>query len=106
MNLFKIILVASFCSFLSACVVVPSVTSAYDETCQIVKQKVELTIEEVSSFEQLHCSNSHSCESQFVGQVVGVALILPLSAIVSGSVAVIGNTMYWLQEQGKCLKSN
>lgn len=91
---------------LCACVVKPTVTTDYDQACQIETQKVELSVEQLAMFHQLHCSNTHQCRSQFVGQIVGAALIFPLSAIVSGSIAVVGNTLYWLNEKGQCLKNN
>lgn len=89
---------------LASCVVVPSVSEQYDQTCKLTKKHIELSVEQVDAFDQLNCSSNHECKSQFVGQVVGAALLFPLSAIVSGSIAVVGNTMYWLIEQGHCAK--
>ncbi|KGK00152.1 DUF4177 domain-containing protein [Thalassotalea sp. ND16A] len=56
MPLHKIIILCSFCLLLCSCVVKPTVTSAYDKKCQIVKKKVELSVEQVQFFEQLNCS--------------------------------------------------
>lgn len=95
-----------FFLLLCSCVVKPKVTSAYDNNCQITKNKVELTVEQVNMFYQLNCSTSHDCKAQFVGQVVGAAIVLPLSAIISGSIALVGNTIYWLNEKGRCIKHN
>lgn len=106
MHLHKIIILSTFCLLLGSCVVKPTVTSEYDEKCQVVKKKVELSVEQVQAFHQLHCSGNHECKAQFLAQVVGVALVFPLSAIISGSIAAVGNTMYWLNEQGQCIKGD
>lgn len=91
---------------LCSCVVQPTFTQAYDKKCQVVKQKVELSVEQVKGFDQLNCSSSHDCKAQFLGQVVGAAIFFPLSAIISGSIAVVGNSIYWLKEQGQCAEVN
>lgn len=104
MQLSKTIIISSFLLLLCSCVVKPTVTTVYDDDCQITKNKVELTVEQVNTFYQLNCSRSHDCKSQFVGQVVGAAIVLPLSAIISGSIALVGNTIYWLNEKGRCIK--
>ena len=106
MHLHKIILLSSFCLLLCSCVVKPTVTSAYDEKCKLVKKKVELSVEQVQVFKQLNCSGNHECIAQFLGQFFSAAIVFPLSAIVSGSIAVVGNTVYWLNEQGQCIKGN
>ncbi|OUS30714.1 hypothetical protein A9Q98_04200 [Thalassotalea sp. 42_200_T64] len=106
MHLPKIILLFSFSLLLCSCVVKPTVTSEYDNKCQIVKKKVELSVEQVQFFEQLNCSGNHQCKEEFLGQVVGAALVFPLSAILSGSIAVVGNSVYWLYEQGQCITGN
>lgn len=84
----------------------PSVSEKYDKECQIVRKKVELTVEQVQAFEQLNCGSSHECKNQFLGQVIGATLIFPVSVVISGSIAVIGNTMYWLKAQHACKDSH
>lgn len=90
------------CLLLSSCVVKPTVESQYDHHCQIVKKDITLSVEQLGRFNGLHCSGHHQCKAQFLGQVVGTAVLFSISAIVSGSISVVGNTMYWLSEQGKC----
>ena len=80
-------------SCFTGCVAVPTVSESYDKKCQIVRKKVELTIEQVQAFKQLNCGSSHDCKSQFLGQVIGATLIFPVSVVISGSIAVVGNTM-------------
>jgi len=106
MTSFKYGLMACLSVLLSACMVVPEVSESYNKKCQQVEKKISLTVEQVDAFHQIHCSNSHECKAEFLGQVAGAVLVLPLSAVVSGSIALIGNSLYWLQEQGQCLKSS
>jgi len=52
-----------------------------------------------------HCSGAGGCAGKeliFALSFVLNAAALPASAIVSGSIAVIGNTIFWLQERGQC----
>lgn len=106
MRLLNTLLLTFTLSTLCSCVVKPIVTQEYDEKCKVVKKKVELTIEQVQTFNQLYCSDSHQCKSQFLGQVMSAAIIFPISAVISGSIAVIGNSIYWLNEQGECNDGN
>lgn len=39
---------------------------------------------------------------ELMGAAVSSALITTTSAIVSGSIALVGNTLYWAESQGKC----
>lgn len=47
------------------------------------------------------CRGEHACKAAIVSQFVTAGTALPVSAIVSGSIALVGNTIYWLQED-KC----
>ena len=87
---------------LSSCVVKPTMTHEYHKNCKVVKKKIKLSVEQMEIFDELNCSGSHECKSQFLGQIVGATLVFPISAFISGSIAVVGNTFYWLNEQGQC----
>jgi len=80
----------------------PSVSTSFDQQCNITKRTVELSVEQVDMFNGLHCHNSHSCKAEFVSTLFVAAVALPVSAIVSGSIALVGNSIYWLQEKSKC----
>ncbi|MDP2561083.1 hypothetical protein [Psychrobium sp. 1_MG-2023] len=88
---------------LSACVVQPNVVNNYDERCHVVKKKVELSVEQLEFFGALDCSDGRDCKDVFISEILGSAVVFPVSAIVSGSIALVGNTVFWLQEQGQCL---
>ena len=95
----KILIISALTFGLMGCVVYPNVTTNYSEKCKTEKKKIELSIEQVGDFKMRNCSGDHDCKAQFVSQLAGAAILLPVSAIVSGSIALVGNTMYWLQEQ-------
>ena len=88
-----------------ACVVVPKKVASYDEKCMVSTQKVELTTEQIQTFEAINCNNN-DCKIQFVGAIASSALVTTTSAIVSGSIALVGNTLYWLESQGDCPNAN
>lgn len=83
---------------LSGCVFVPRVSTSYNEDCRIVEKQLDLHMKELE-LPRLDCSGSgNGCG--YVGIVyAGVAVG---SAVVSGSIVLVGNTVYWLEEQGKC----
>jgi hypothetical protein len=79
----------------SACVVVPVTTADYDPDCQLVRHHMELQAVQVAEIN--HCSN------QGCGVVVIAALgVTAASAIVSGSIVVIGNVVYWAERRVGC----
>lgn len=81
----------------TACTFYPKKLEYYSD-CNIKANKLVLEAEPI----KLACATSYSdpsgkaCLSSLIA--FGVA-----SAIVSGSIVVIGNTVYWLEEEGKCI---
>ncbi|WP_207062158.1 hypothetical protein [Motiliproteus sp. SC1-56] len=76
----------------SGCVYYPRQIQAYDPACQIVARKLVL---EGSSAGYIN----FSCTNE--------ACLLPLipaaaSAVISGSIVLVGNVIYWLERQGRC----
>jgi len=88
-------------STVCACVVVPKKVASYDKNCMVSTQKIELTIEQMEVFDDVDCFNNN-CRAQLVGVLATSTLVTTTSAIVSGSIALIGNTLYWAESQGKC----
>ena len=79
----------------SACVIVPVTTTDYDADCQVVRHHMELQAVQVAAIN--HCTN------QGCGVVVIAALgVTAASAIVSGSIVVIGNMAYWAERRAGC----
>ena len=79
----------------SACVIVPVTISDYDAGCQVVTHHMELQAVQIAEIN--HCSN------QGCGAMVIAGLgITAASAIVSGSIAVVGNVAYWAERRVGC----
>jgi hypothetical protein len=79
---------------LAACVS-PKVVHYYDDNCQIMARKVELSVSKTQAI--VECAN-HEC----IAEVLTGAFVFTTSAVVSGSIAVAGNTVYWLERTAKC----
>lgn len=82
-------------ALLQGCVFFPHTTTVYDEACRIETKQMTLRAEQFGYFAS--CSGNQ-CASMLV--VIGA--ITAGSAVVSGSIVVIGNAVYWLEKQGKC----
>lgn len=92
-------------STIGACVVTPKKGGSYDEKCMVSTQKIVLTTEQMRTFDDIDCL-TRSCKEDVTGALVVATLTATTSAIVSGSVALIGNTLYWLESQGECPNKN
>ena len=82
-------------ALLQACVVVPRTTTVYDEDCRIHMRQMVLDVEQVGFFGG--CANQ-GC----VALLVGAGVVTAATAVVSGSIAVAGNIVYWFERQGQC----
>ncbi len=82
--------------FISGCVVYPKEVRTYDPKCNIETRRLELRTEGVN----VYCSGSSGRDAG----ACAVALIAvgAATAIVSGSIVVVGNFVYWLEELGTC----
>lgn len=97
-NRFLLILLSSA---ISACMVVPEKVASYDEKCKVSTEKIELSVEQMQLFDEVDCL-SKSCKAELLSALFATTLVTTTSAIVSGSVALVGNTLYWMESQGKC----
>ena len=86
---------------LGACVVAPKKVASYDGNCMVSTQKIVLTTEQLQEFNSVNCI-TNSCRAEFAEAAVTSVFVTTTSAIVSGSIALVGNTLYWLESQGKC----
>ncbi|MBX3623147.1 MAG: hypothetical protein KF891_24530 [Rhizobacter sp.] len=82
---------------LAACVVVPRTDIVFDDECKILRRTMVLDVQQIGVFGG--CSND-GC----VTLLVGAGVVAAASAVVSGSIAVVGNAVYWLERQGRCFR--
>ncbi len=81
------------------CVYLPKTTTTYDDKCQSMKRQMSLEVHQVGVI--AGCSNE-TCAAALV--VFGA--ITAASVVVSGSVMVVGNVVYWLEKQGHCIRQD
>lgn len=82
---------------LAGCVVVPQTREVYDPDCKVTHKQIVLEAGVVVGLH--HCSGDGCAAMLATYGVVAVA-----SAVVSGSIAVVGNVLYWAEKQGRCLR--
>ena len=95
--LFVVLLVA-----VSGCVYKPHKIAFYDEDCDVVSRKYVLTKEELHLLMQNDECQDAECITLLLGRSLGIVFAGPISAVISGSFVVVGNTLYWLEKQMKC----
>lgn len=93
-------------NMLCSCVlVVPKKVTSYDSACKLTTKHIELSIEEVETYGHMGCANDDCLDN--LGDLLAYStLTAATSTIVSGSIALVGNTLYWLERQGNCPADN
>jgi hypothetical protein len=99
MTLFRKSLMLLFVGSLTGCMVTTQVVQHYDDECHIVTKHVELNKPELASIG--YCRDATSC----VGNLVVMGAMSAASVVISGSVVVVGNAVYWLEKQGQCRRT-
>jgi hypothetical protein len=82
---------------LSACIVVPRTEVVFDDECRLQRRQMVLDVHQIGAFGG--CANE-GC----VLLLVGAGVVVAGSAVVSGSIALVGNVVYWLERRGQCFK--
>jgi hypothetical protein len=80
---------------LGGCIVVARTADVYDPTCRTYIKQVVLEAEVIGAIG--HCHNE-SCGVM----LASMGIISAASAVVAGSVAIIGNIAYWAERKGQC----
>ena len=80
---------------LAGCIVLPQTQTAYDPDCQMQTRQVTLEVAHIGGF--------HSCAGDgCVAMLAAAGVVTAASLVVSGSIAIVGNVVYWLERQGRC----
>ena len=80
----------------SGCIFYPAKVEYYEARCEAMLRHYELQVEEVGLRDGF-------CQSGYEAECLTLVLAVSAgSAVVSGSIVVVGNTLYWLERQGKC----
>jgi hypothetical protein len=83
---------------LQACIFLPRTAEVYDADCQIAARHMVLQPVQVAS---ISGCNNQGCAILLAASGVTAAA----SAIISGSIVVAGNAVYWLEKQGRCVRT-
>lgn len=81
---------------LSSCVYMPETSVRYDPKCGVYERKMTMQPYQVGSL--MGCRDE-GC----VTGLVAAGVISAATAVITGSVVVVGNVVYWLEKQGQCL---
>jgi hypothetical protein len=88
-------LAASLCGALTACIVLPVTHEVYDPQCQVIARHMDLQPVQIAAIQ--------GCSNQGCAMLLAAAgATAAVSAVVSGSIVVVGNVVYWFERQGRC----
>jgi hypothetical protein len=99
-------------SLLSAGCFAPAILNEKPPECQLATKKLKLTVSEDGSkllagvaLEGMF--NSHNCQTPECLLIIplGTFAVSATSMIVSGSIVVVGNSIHWIEKQGRCENS-
>lgn len=92
-------LVALVLPGLAACVVVPVTRDVYDPDCRMMRREVALEAAMLGQF--------HSCAGQECSMLLAtLGVVSAATLVVSGSLAIVGNIVYWLEHEANCRRRN
>jgi hypothetical protein len=86
-------------ALLAGCVFVPQTVAEYDPECQLRVKRMELKAMPRGFMRAGGCSGEACAAVLVTAGVVTVG-----SMVISGSIVVVGNAAYWIEEQARCLR--
>jgi hypothetical protein len=90
-------LVLTVCALLlQGCIFLPEVTETQEPDCAEPRKRVSIESSSISEIEECDGVAYAGC------MMLGGVIIWPASAIVTGTVATVGNAAYWVEHQVEC----
>ena len=89
------LMLAAGAAALSACIVVPRTISAYDPECRTYTRQMTLEVAAIGGFN--NCAGD-ACAAM----LASFGVVAAASAVVSGSIVLVGNIVYWFERQQGC----
>ena len=80
---------------LAGCIVLPQTEIVYDPDCKMHTRQVTLQAAYIGGFQR--CAGD-GC----VAMLAAAGFVTAASLVVSGSIAIVGNVVYWAERQGRC----
>ena len=91
----RLAVVLGLAALQAACIVVPQTREFYDPECRMLKKEMRLETAVVGRFQ--------ACQGDgCIALLVATGAVTAASAVVSGSIALVGNVAYWFENQGRC----
>lgn len=81
---------------LGACVFLPETTTRYDPDCGIAQRHMTLKAYQIAAFGG--CRNEGCAELLVIAGAVSAT-----SLVISGSIVVVGDAVFWLERRSRCL---
>lgn len=92
------LLAATAALALQACIFLPRTTQVYDADCQIAARHMDL--------QPVQLAGISGCNNEGCAILLAASgLTAAASAVISGSIVVAGNAVYWLEKQGRCVRA-
>jgi hypothetical protein len=85
-------------AMLPACVMVPVTTERFNPECGQVARHMTLQPMQIAAI--TGCVNDGCAVLLAAAGVTAAA-----STVVSGTIAIVGNVVYWMEERGRCLRT-
>ncbi len=82
----------------AGCIVVPQTQAVYDPDCKVMTHQVTLETTVLGGFTRCY---GDGCAAM----LATLGFVTAASVVVSGSIAVVGNAVYWIERQGNCAKT-
>jgi hypothetical protein len=79
---------------LAACVFSPRTIQVYDPKCQITSRQMVLEAGQASGM--IRCRGE-----ECAAMLVAMGVVSAATAVVSGSIVLVGNVVYWFEKQGQ-----
>ena len=86
----------------SGCVIVPVQVDTFDYDCKVVTHHMELRTIQLRAFYGCEANRSVSNIQVCEVAVIGALGLTAASAVVSGSIMVVGNVAFWAERQATC----
>jgi hypothetical protein len=88
---------AAALALLAGCVY-PKTVREFDDECKVVARRMVLDVQQVDIFERCLADVKLDCTPD----LIGAGVLLATSTVVSGSIALAGNALYWLEKKQRC----
>lgn len=93
--MFKTLSLLSLPLLLCSCVIVPRTTEVYNADCKFIAKQTEL--------KPVYVAALGGCkDEQCAGVLVFAGAATAISAVISGSIMIVDNIVYWLEKPDDC----